>query len=145
MKKNPIPDVIVYKDNEGGSIFSDETFIATGLGGEGHKLRNYIAISTLNNSIFTKQQKDIIRKQFNKVCKKYDSKIEEIEFSKTYALIKLLVSVEVTLQDVIDEGINSCNAIEKFLRSHFYATNVQKPTKKIVDNYLNEIFEKKAN
>lgn len=140
-KNNPIPDVIVYKDNAGNDIFSDETYITTGLGGEGHRLRNYVVISTLNNSTFTKQQKEIIRKQFNKVSKKYDSEIEEISFSKTYALIKILVSVEVALQKVIDECINSCNDVEEFLRFHFYCTNVQKPTIVEVKDYLDEINE----
>lgn len=101
MKKvNPIPETIVYKDNTGGGIFSDETSIATALGGEGHRLHNYVVISTLNNNPFTKQQKDIVIEQFNKVSEKFDSKIEEISFSKTYALIKILVSVEVALQEV---------------------------------------------
>lgn len=144
-KNNPIPNVIIYKDNTGGGVFSDETYITTGLGGERYRLRNYVVISTLNNSPFTKLQKDITRKQFNKVSKKYDSEIEEISFSKTYALIKILVSVEMALQEVIDEGMNSCNAVAKFLRFHFYCTNVQKPTKKVIKDYLHEITEKKAN
>ncbi len=46
-KNNPIPNVIIYKDNAGGDIFSDETYITTELGGEGHRLRNYVVISTL--------------------------------------------------------------------------------------------------
>lgn len=113
------------------------------MGGEGHRLRNYVVISTLNNNPFTKHQKDIVREKFKRASQKYDSKIEEIKFFKNYALIKILVSVEVALQDVIDEGMNSCNTIEKFLRFHFYATNVQKPTKKIIADYLNEISEKR--
>lgn len=55
-KNNSIPDVVVYKDNTGSGIFSDEAYITTELGGEGHRLRNYVVISTLNNSPFTKQQ-----------------------------------------------------------------------------------------
>lgn len=144
-RANPIPEAIVYKDNAGGGIFSDETFIATGLGGKGHRLRNYVVISTLNNNQFTKQQKGIVKKQFNKVSNQFDSKIEKISFSKNYALIKILVSVEVALQKVADEGMNSCNEVEKFLRFHFYCTNVREPTKKVIKDYLDEISEKKAN
>ena len=126
-KNNSIPDVIAYKDNAEGGIFSDETYITTELGGEGHRLRNYVVISTLNNSTFTKQQKGIFIEQFSRVSEKFDSKVEEIKFSKTYALIKILVSVE------------------KFLRFHFYCTNGQKPTKKVIRDYLHEITEKIAN
>lgn len=96
-------------------------------------------ISTLNNNTFTKQQKDIIKKQFSQVSKKHDSKIEEVSFSKTYALIKILVSIEIALQEVIDEGINSCNDVEEFLRFHFYCANVQKPTILEIKDYLDEI------
>ena len=68
---------------------------------------------------------------------------DAIKFSKTYALIKIRVSVEVALQEVVDEGMISCNAAEEFLRFHFYCTNVQKPTKKVIKDYLYEITEKK--
>lgn len=70
---------------------------------------------------------------------------EKIKFSKNSAIIKILVSVEVALQDVIEESMNSCNAIEKFLRFHFYTTNVQKPTKKVIKDYLHEITGKEVN
>jgi hypothetical protein len=144
-KASAVPDVVIYKDNAGNGIFSDETYITTELGSEGHRLRNYVVISSLNSKPFTNKQKEIIKKQFKIVSKKHDSKVEEIEFSKNYALIKILVSVEVALQDVIDDGMNSCNEKDEFLRFHFYATNVLKPTKKIIRDYLNEITEKKAN
>ncbi|MBI2335042.1 hypothetical protein HYU96_04575 [Candidatus Daviesbacteria bacterium] len=144
-KLKPIPDVIVYKDNAGNGIFSDETYITTELGGEAHRLRNYVVISALNNKPFTNKQRGIIKKQFNLVSKKHDSKIEEIEFSKNYALIKILISVEVAPQELIDAGMNTCDDIEKFLRFHFYCTNVKKPSKKVIKDYLNEITEKKAN
>lgn len=144
-KTSSIPDVIVYQDNAGNGVFSDEAYITTELGGEENRLRNYVVISALNNKPFTKKRREIIKKQFNIVCKKYDSKIEEIEFSKNYALIKLLVSIDVALQDVVDDGMNSCNIAEKFLRFHFYCTNVRKPIKKLIKDYINEITEKKAN
>lgn len=94
-KNNPIPNVLVYKDNAGGGVSSDETYITTGLGGKGYRLRNYVVISTLNNT-------------------------------PNYALIKILVSVEVALQDIIDEAMNFCDAVEKFLRFHFYATKAER-------------------
>lgn len=53
--------------------------------------------------------------------------------------------MEVALQEIVDEGMNSCNGIEKFLRIHFYAINVQKPAKKVIEDYLDEIAERKAN
>lgn len=99
----------------------------------------------LYNNPFTRQQRDIVREQFNRVSEKFDSKIEKIEFFKNYALIKILISVEVALQNMIDNGMNSCNGLGEFLRFHFYCTNVQKPTKKMIRDYLDEIAEKKAN
>ncbi len=141
-KLKSIPDVVIYKDNAGNGIFSDETYITTELGSEGHRLRNYVVISALNNKSFTNKQKEIIKRQFNIVSKKHDSKIEEIEFSQNYALIKILISVEVAPQEVIDDGMNACDAVKKFLRFHFYCTNVRRPTKKVIKTYLNEVTEK---
>lgn len=139
MKRSHIPEAITYQDNSGEGIFSDETLIMSGLGGEGNRLRCYFVISTLEDKDFSQHQRDIAREEFDRVSDKLDSKVEEIEFSKNYALIKILVSIDTALQDVIDQGIIACNLEERFLRFHFYATNIRKPISKDIQEYLDEL------
>ena len=128
------PDKFFVQDDN--SIFHEKTFIGTELGGEGHRLRNYVVISTKDDTSLSADQKQIINDRFVTICQKYDSQIETIEFFDTYALIKLLVSMDIAIGDVIDEGIITCNKKEDFLRFHYYVTNVKRPTKKDIQEYL---------
>src|SRR3989344_9154645 len=127
---------LIYEDTEGNEIFHEKTFIGTGLGGESHRLKNYAVISTKTNQPFTKEQKRIIRDVFTKVCQEHDSKMEELTSCKTYALIKLLVSIEVAIGKILDQGLIDCNKKEDFLRFHYFVTNIKKPSKKEIKEYL---------
>lgn len=126
----------VQEDKDENNIFHEKTFIGTELGGEGHRLRNYVIISTKGDNPFATNEKQIITDTFAKICQKYDSQIETIEFFETYALIKLLVSIDVAIGEVIDKGIIACNKKGDFLRFHYYVTNVKRPTEKEMKEYL---------
>lgn len=124
---------IVEDKNE---LFHEKTFIGTKLGGEGNRFRNYVVISTKSDIPLSTKERKILNETFEKICQKYDSLIEAIAFFETYALMKLLVSMDVAIGDIIDEGIIACNKQENFLRFHYYVTNVKKPTAKEIQKYL---------
>ncbi len=126
----------VQEDKDENDIFHEKTFIGTELGGDGHRLRNYVVISTKSNESFSTNQKQIINDTFAKICQKYDSQIETIKCYKTYALIQLLVSMDIAIGEVIDKGIIACNKKGDFLRFHYYVTNVKRPTVKDMQEYL---------
>lgn len=130
---------IVYNNEETDEIFEGKTFIGTELGGEGHRLRNYAIISTRFNKPFTKEQKQIIKYIFNKIFQDNDSQVDQIIFGEDYALIELLVSIEVAVGKVLDKSIIECNKETKFLRFHYYLTNVKYPSRKTIKEYLSSI------
>lgn len=126
----------IQEDNDENDIFHKKSFIGTELGGEGNRLRYYAIISTNADISLSEKQKKIINDTFTKICQKYDSHIETIESFDRYALIKQLVPMDVAIGNVLDEGILSCNQRGNFLRSHYYVTNVKKPTTKDIQRYL---------
>lgn len=130
---------IAQEDTDSHGLFHEKTFIGTELGGKGHRLRNYVVISAKKNKTFSEWQKQIVKDIFNETCQKFDSKIEKITFNETYALIKMLVSVDVAIGEVIDKGILACNKEGQFLRFHYFAINTKRPDKKDIEKYLQEI------
>lgn len=116
----------------------DSSFIATGLGGEGNKLRYCFIISPLDRKSFKKLYRNIINDKFITICNKLDSVLEHVDFKKNYAKIKILVPMDVAVGYLIEEGIRECNEKEGFVKPFFYVTNVAEPTKNEIEIYLKE-------
>lgn len=58
---------------------------------------------------------------------------------RNYAMIKILVPMDVAVGTVIEEGISECNKKEPFLYFSYYVTNVKKPTSEEILPYLEEV------
>ena len=113
-------------------------FISTGLGGEGDRLRYYFVLSSKDGMPFSQRQKEMIEREFSVIGRKHNSLIEEIEFQENYSLVKALIPMDTAVGDVIEEGINHCNEVEDCIDFHYYVTNVRKPRKKEIREYLQE-------
>jgi hypothetical protein len=114
-------------------------FISTGLGGKNNKLRYYFIVSTKNGLPFSETHMGNLKRAFETVTHKYKSKIEEINFETTYAMIGILIPMDVAVGEVIEEGISECNKMSEFLFPDYYVTNVEKPAREEISKYLEEI------
>ena len=61
-----------------------------------------------------------------------------LQFQKSHSLLKALIPMDTAVGDVIEEGIKLCNGREDFLDVYYYVTNVKKPGKKDIAEYLRE-------
>jgi hypothetical protein len=122
----------VLLEEEGG-------FISTGLGGKDNKLRYYFIVSSKDGLPFSETHKNTLKRGFETISHKYKSQIEEIDFEATYAMIGMLIPMDIAVGEIIEEGIGECNKIDEFLFLDYYVTNVGKPTYKEISDYLEEI------
>jgi len=109
------------------SLLLDENhvFISTGLGGKGEKLRYFIVLFGKENSDFTELQKKIIRNEFHIHLKKYNSELEELNFSGSLANMLAMIPMKVIIKQIFTEAIKECNQYGDFLVSNFIITNVK--------------------
>ena len=114
-------------------------FISTGLGGKDNKLRYYFIVSSKDGLPFSETHRDTLKRGFEKISHKYKSKIEEINFEATYALIGILIPMDVAVGEVIEGGISECNKMNEFLFPDYYVTNVKQPTPEEISEYLEEV------
>lgn len=115
---------------------SDEPigFISSKLGGKENKLRYYFAIKSVEK--INQEKELIILKELHKICKRKDSEFEEIENHSNYVLIKILVSIDFAIGNVIEELINKCPFVDK----EYLCTNIEKPTNEFINKWIrNEI------
>lgn len=114
-------------------------FISTGLGGKDNKLRYYFIVSSKDGMPFLEIDRNTIESGFETISHKYKAEIEEINFEATYAMIGILIPMDVAVGEVIEEGISECNKMSEFLFPDYYVTNVKTPTPEEISKYLEEI------
>jgi hypothetical protein len=114
-------------------------FVSTGLGGKDNRLRYYFIVNSKDGLPFSETYKNTLKRGFETISHKYRSQIEEIEFEATYAVIGVLIPMDMAVGEIIEQGISECNKISEFLFLDYYVTNVGKPTHKEILNYLEEI------
>jgi hypothetical protein len=114
-------------------------FISTGLGGKDNRLRYYFIVSSKDGLPFSETHRDTLKKGFETISHKYKPEIEEINFEPTYAMIGILIPMDVAAGEVIEEAISECNNMSEFLFPDYYVTNVKKPTPEEISKYLEQI------
>ncbi len=112
---------------------SDESigFVSSGLGGKGNKLRYYFVLKSEEN--IEKDRESLIINELRNICKQNDSEFEDVENNGNYVLIKILVSVDFAIGDIIEKLISKCLFIEK----EYMCTNVEKPTIEFIEKWGN--------
>ena len=61
----------------------------------------------------------------NYILKKFDAEVEEIHFSEHLATVLLLIPLNHSLKELIEEAIDECNKYGQFLNDDFIVTNVK--------------------
>lgn len=126
---------------------TNQVFISTGLGGKGTKLRYFIVFISNELQDLTEFNHRIIKTELEDYLTKFNSEIEEIDFSGPYASLYVVIPINVSINDVFDRVIQECNQYGNFLSKKFILTNVKHLSYKEIDDFIrkNEIDDKDGN
>jgi len=113
--------------------------VITGLGGEYNRLRYYVVVRSRNDAALTDAQKENISRRFSHICSQFDSILEEIQPYQHYVAMRGLIPMDIAVADVIEGGINECNAFGDFLDETYYVTNIKIPTEAEIQQYFIEL------
>ncbi len=123
-----------------GEILEDDSeIVMSSAGGDGTRLRFYFIISSVGHETFTPSQQKRISIAVKSMTKKTDAILESLSFGDPYALLTVLIPPDTAPAEVIEEVINECNSKKRFLRFHYFVSNVQEPTQEIVKQYLDDL------
>jgi len=125
---------------ESSLLGEDAGIISTGLGGKGNKLRHYFIISSKNDSLFSREQEEVIEDKFGIASHKFNVEVEKYIFRENCSIIRILVPIDIAVGKFIEAGIKECS---DFLFFHYYVTNVKEPSNEEILEYLEEIKAKK--
>jgi hypothetical protein len=110
------------------SKFSDEKqiYIASGLGGNGNRMRLFAFFKSEGLRPFTGYQRKLIEKEFPYHIRRYRGEVEEIQIQDTYFSILFLIDLQSSLKDILPVAINECNEYGHFIQTNFIVTNEKK-------------------
>jgi len=117
----------------------NQVFISTGLGGKGKKLRYFIVLIYKKDKNIGTVQHKVISNEFSYILNKYDSEIEEIDYNHNYSKLKVLIPINIPINEVLARAINECNQFGDFIEQDFIITNV----KVLDDNEIHDFLVKK--
>lgn len=115
-----------------------QIFISTGLGGKGNKLRYFFALFTNNDIPFNELQQKVVKNEFEFICNKNKSEIEEIQFTENIATIVALIPIFIPIQNLFNNAISECNIYGNFLKENCIITNVKIMTIDEIKKYIDE-------
>ncbi len=120
------------------SKFLDESqvFISTGLGGKDEKLRYFVVLLSRSNLDINETQLKVIKNEFDFILGKVGAEVEEISYSEDMASILLLLPMDISLKELIQEAIDECNKYGDFLNADFIVTNVKTLTFSEIKEFL---------
>lgn len=111
--------------------------IMSGLGGEAHRLRYFVAISFDQDDVTTDQNKlRLLEQGFRLACQTYDAILEETQIYPTYVTLQLLISLDIAVADVIERGIQESNETDIWLDIDYFVTNTEIPAPEMIVHYL---------
>ncbi|HOK37830.1 MAG TPA: hypothetical protein P5312_05125 [Bacteroidales bacterium] len=119
------------------SLLEEESviYIASGLGGLGHRLRYFFAL--VGKSILTDGQIKLAKGEVEYFLKKHDAIIEEINTSGKFIFFKALIPVQIEVITIMQEIVSEINQYGDFLNENVFITNEKIPEL----SELNNIFK----
>jgi hypothetical protein len=120
------------------SSFLDENqvLISTGLGGKGIKLRYFVVLIAKKGLNFEDLHRKIISNELHFIFQKYDSELEEVQYSERFAAVKALIPLNMSLNSIFNQVVDECNQLGDFLHSNVIVTNVKVLTFDEIEEYL---------
>jgi len=104
--------------------------VSGGLGGAEGMMRIYVAGAGKED--INEEQFERVKRAFECAVSERDSILEESRFHGFYISFILLISINYAFGELIEDGIGRCG----FLKSEYYATNVEIPTDDRIRDWL---------
>jgi hypothetical protein len=120
-------------------LFDEEVgVVVTGLGGEGRRLRYFVAVGFSEGEVIARGVREGIERGFGRACEELGAILEGVEMRDKYTGIRLLIPTDVAVADVVERGIAKSNKEEAALESRYYVTNVRIPEVEEIESRLLE-------
>jgi hypothetical protein len=110
--------------------------VASGMGGEGNKIRYFAALVTVSGQAWSATEQHLLRGELMLACKEQGTVVEQLEFSGRYAKILLLTPITLSPVVVIRNAKNASNELGVFIGQQEVITNISRLSDEELDKIL---------
>ncbi|MDR1021763.1 MAG: hypothetical protein LBL94_00565 [Prevotellaceae bacterium] len=110
--------------------------VASGMGGEGNKVRYFAALITLSGEAWNTTEQHLLREELKLASKALDAVVEQLEFSGKYAKMLILAPITLSPVAVIHSAKDASNALGDFISPQEVVTNVARLSDEELDGIL---------
>ena len=145
--ENPDPDqrhwaLLAFQESkmliEGSLLDENRVMISTGMGGRDNKLRYFIAFLLKEEGELDDFKRKIVEGELSFIFKKHDVEAEELHFLDRYISLRLLIPINVNIQQLFEEALVNCNQFGNFLMNNYIVTNVKELSESEVAEIINK-------
>lgn len=114
--------------------------ISGGIGGEGHRMRYFVAIIAQQTCSTNTDITNLVRAEFETIAKKNDSIVESFEVEEQFYKFMMLIPMNVPLDQFISTGIEEINnTLPNYLHNTYMLTNVAIPPNEHLIEFAQEV------
>lgn len=110
---------------EASLLDENHIVVTSGLGGNGERMRFFVALISLNRKPFTEVQQQVIRKEVDYQVRQGGVVVESVTFEGAYAKILALVPMRANVRRLFGQGVNACNELGEFLDRNMVISSVK--------------------
>mgnify|MGYP000025236144 CR=1 FL=1 len=118
--------------------------ISGGIGGEGHRMRYFMALIAQQTCSTSPDITNLVRTEFETIAQKNDSIIESFEVEEQFYKFMMLIPMNVPLDQFITTGIEEINnTLPNYLHNTYMLTNVAIPPNEHLVEFAQEVRNRK--
>ncbi|GHV50768.1 hypothetical protein FACS1894181_11750 [Bacteroidia bacterium] len=120
-----------------------QIYIATGLGGKGHRLRFYVVMfAARREEPFLDYQHQAIERELAYCLPQDDCEIERLAMHGLYVELVLLAPVQKHIGKILNRVLGECNQYGGFISSAYMVTNVKEPSEEDIRKMIDDKYGK---
>jgi len=110
---------------EAAILGENQVVVASGLGGEGEKMRFFVALQSRNHKPLSAVQQRIVQKETAYQLKQYNVVAESVTFEGCYVKVIALIPMRTGVHRMFQQCIDACNELGEFLEKNMVISTVK--------------------
>ncbi len=123
---------------EAAILGENQVVVASGLGGEGDKMRFCVALISRNREPLSEVQQQIVQKELVYQLKQNNAEAESVEFDGCYVRVLALIPMRSNVKGMFEQCVEVCNELGDFLDNNMVISTVKVLTVEDLDRIVNE-------
>ncbi len=123
---------------EASILGENQVLVASGMGGEGERMRFFVALMSRNRAPLSGAQQQLVQKEVEYQLKQSGATVESVTFEGGYVRIFALIPMRTNVKRLLERCIAECNELGSFMDQNMIISTVKPLSVDELDRIVNE-------